>query len=597
MNVDEIVAALGEATDVQLSEALTAINAEGRAVPAENTPENVDKLEKLAAARKAVLGEQTRRAELASKGDAARSAFADADKDKGADKDATDKGTEGTEGESKNKDAAPAKEVPMNEPGAEPQEGTTGTADAPPAGTEGGDAVTASAKLGDIGKQRKDKAPASAALTVTGRTTALGNSPNFSAGQELTRKSLAESLSERWSSLRGTRSSGKHYVARVVTEFPEERTLRQDASFNENASKLEKVAELATKPEALTAAGGFCAPLENLYDIDVLGITARPIRDALSRFQVARGGIQYRPPMDALAMTAGLGIWTAEMDAAVGVVEGGTDIPDPVKTCAIVECPDLDTAVVEAIYLCLQFPNFTSRFDPEYVDANTRAALIAHARFAENNLLGKLLTGSKRLTAAKQVSAVRDVLVTIDKTVAYYRNRHRLDTMVPLRMILPRWVLDLFRADLCRGMGSAYDAQQLGIADATIVTWFRNRGVNVTFHLDGLDAQDLGAGGTSPEDIPAQNYANAAAGATVPGFIDKIDSVLFAEGDWLHLDGGTLDLGLVRDSSLNAINRYQTFVEDWEGVAFRGIESLRLVMEVQPTGMVAGTKDTSALVD
>jgi len=587
MNVEEIVAALGDATDAQLSEALTAINAEGRAVPAENTPENVDKLEKLADAKKAVLAEQARRAEFAAKADSARTAFADEPaKDKVEEK---VEEPEGTAGESKNTDAAATKEVPMNDPGAVPTE-------AAPETSTSGDAVTAAA-LGDIGKQRKDKAPASAALTVAGRTTALGNSPNFTAGQELTRTTLAEALSERWTSLRGTRSSGKHYVARVTTDYPEERVLRADASFNENAAKLQKVADLVTKPEALTAAGGFCAPLENLYDIDVLGITARPVRDALSRFQVSRGGIQYRPPMDALAMTAGLGIWTAEMDALVGVVETPTDDPDPVKTCAIIECPDLDTAVVEAIYLCLQFPNFTSRFDPEYVDANTRAALIAHARFAENNLLGKLLTGSKRLTAAKQVSAVRDVLVTIDKTVAYYRNRHRLDTMVPLRMILPRWVLDLFRADLTRGMGSAYDAQQLGIADATIVTWFRNRGVNVTFHLDGLDAQDLGAGGASPEDIPAQNYANAAAGTAVPGFIDKIDSVLFAEGDWLFLDGGTLDLGLVRDSSLNAINRYQTFVEDWEGVAFRGIESLRLVMEVQPTGMVAGTKDTSALVD
>jgi len=399
MNVEEIVAQLGEATDAQLSEALAAINAEGRAVPAENTPENVEKLEKLAAAKKAVLAEQTRRAELSAKADSARSAFAE-DKDKAPEGDKDNEGTEGTEGESKNKDAAPAKEVPMNDPGAEPKEGGTDVTD--PAGDGGGEgAVTAAAGLGTIGKQRKDGGKKTgAALTVIGKTVALGNSPNFTAGQELTRQGLAEALSERWTALRGTRSSGKHYVARVTTDYPEERVLRADASFNENAAKLQKVADQVTKPEALTAAGGFCAPLENLYDIDVLGITARPIRDALSRFQVSRGGIQYRPPMDALAMTSGLGIWTAEMDAAVGVVETPDDVPDPVKTCAIVECPDLDTAVVEAIYLCLQFPNFTSRFDPEYVDANTRAALIAHARFAENNLLGKLLTGSKRLTQA-----------------------------------------------------------------------------------------------------------------------------------------------------------------------------------------------------
>jgi hypothetical protein len=92
-------------------------------------------------------------------------------------------------------------------------------------------------------------------------------------------------------------------------------------------------------------------------------------------------------------------------------------------------------------------------------------------------------------------------------------------------------------------------------------------------------------------------YANAADGSVVPPFIDKIDSVLFAEGDWLFLDGGTLDLGLVRDSALNKINRYQTFVETWEGVSFQGIESLRLVMGVQPTGMAGGTLDLSSLVD
>lgn len=589
MNVEEIVAQLGEATDAQLSEALAAINAEGRAVPAENTPENVEKLQKLADAKSAVKAELAKRAELAAKADSARSAFAeDADKDKADAKADADKGDEGTAGESKNADAAATKEVPMNEPGAEPKDGGVDVTN--PQGNDGGDAVTASAGLGSIGKQRKDAAPKSAALTVTGRTTALSTTATVENGQELTRETLAVALAEKWQDVRGMRGDGKFRVARLTTEYPEERRLSENAAFGENAAKLEKVAELATKPEALTAAGGFCAPLENLYDIDVLGITARPIRDALSRFQVSRGGIQYRPPMDALAMTAGLGIWTAEMDAAVGVVETPSDVPDPVKTCAVVDCPDLEDAVVEAIYLCLQFPNFTSRFDPEWVRANTEAALIAHARFAENNLLGKLLTGSKRLTSAKALSAVRDVLVTIDKIVAYYRNRHRLDTMVPLRMILPRWVLDLFRADIARGMGSAYDATQLGIADATIVAWFRNRGVNVTFHLDGLGAD-------APNSVPAQVYANAAAGSAVPGFIDKIDSVLFAEGDWLFLDGGTLDLGLVRDSQLNAINRYQTFVEDWEGVAFRGIESLRVVMEVQPTGMVAGTMDTSGFVD
>jgi len=593
MDFAELIKRLGDATAEELSAALGEINRQGRAVPAENTQENLDKLQALKSAKDAVQGELSRRADLASKADAARSAFADepATDPAGAVPDPATPASapEGTPATKPSGDPNPA-----SAPAPVPTEGDTPEGGEPEGDNpEGGEGVTASAKLGAIGKQRKDAAPAKTALAVTGRAVALGGIPNFNAGVELDRKGLATALSEKWAAIRATGGSGREYVARIQHEYPAERQLLENATFGENAAKIEAV----TSPEAITAAGGFCAPLENLYEINTLGITARPVRDALSRFQVSRGGIQYRPPMDALAMTDGLGVWTAEMDAAVGVVETPSDLPDPVKTCAVIECPDLENAVVEAIYLCLQFPNFTARFDPEWVDANTRAALVAHARFAENRLLSKLLTGSKRVTSAKRVSAVRDVLVTIDKIVAYYRNVHRLDTMVPLRWIGPRWVLDLFRADLCRSMGSAYDPAMLGVADAAILTWFRNRGVLPTFHLDGLDAQDLGAGGASAEDVPAQHYTSLADGDPVPGFPDKIDSVLFAEGDWLFLDGGTLDLGLVRDSQLNSINRYQTFVEDWEGAAFNGIESLRVVIEAQPTGMVAGTLDLSSVTD
>jgi hypothetical protein len=593
VNIEDLIKRLADASAEELSAALGEINRQGRAVPPENTQENLDKLQALKTAKDTIKAELARRQELAAQSEAARAAFADeGDPTTGAVPDPATPASapEGTPSTQPSGEPNPASAPPPVEGDGE-SDGDD--ADGNSTGDSQGDGVTASAKLGSIGKQRKDAAPKSSALAVTGRAVALGGIPKFNAGVELDRKGLAVALSEKWAQIRATGGSGREYVARVLHEYPAERQLLDSAAFGENAAKIEAV----TSPEAITAAGGFCAPLENLYQINTLGVTSRPVRDALSRFQVSRGGIQYRPPMDALAMTNGLGVWTAEMDAAVGVVETPTDVPDPTKTCAVIECPDLENAVVEAIYLCLQFPNFTARFDPEWVEANTRAALVAHARFAENRLLSKLLTGSKRVTSAKRVSAIRDVLVTIDKIVAYYRNVHRLDTMVPLRWIGPRWVLDLFRADLCRSMGSAYDPAMLGVADAAILTWFRNRGVIPTFHLDGLDAVDLGAGGASPEDIPAQHYTSLADGDPVPGFPDKIDSVLYAEGDWLFLDGGTLDLGLVRDSQLNSINRYQTFVEDWEGVAFNGVESLRVVIEAQPTGMVAGTLDLSSVTD
>jgi hypothetical protein len=70
---------------------------------------------------------------------------------------------------------------------------------------------------------------------------------------------------------------------------------------------------------------------------------------------------------------------------------------------------------------------------------------------------------------------------------------------------------------------------------------------------------------------------------------------MFSEGTFLFLDGGTLDLGIVRDSSLNATNDYKMFVETFEAVAKVGIESLRITANLDVTGAVAGTVDPAGL--
>jgi hypothetical protein len=418
----------------------------------------------------------------------------------------------------------------------------------------------------------------------------------FATGSRVTEAQAVNAMLTRFESLASVRGTGKHAVLSVAANYPADRYLSSDSSAAANTAKINAAVTAGTQPEALTAAGGLCAPLQNLYDIEVLGVTQRPIRDsAMTRFGVDRGGMQWRPAMSSADLTEGFGIWTVTDDEDNDDPEN----PDPAKACAVVECPGLEDAIVYSTYMCLQYPNFTARFDAEWVAATTRRTEIAWARYAENQLLQRMLLASKPLTSPSAVSATRDVLVTLDKTIAYLRNRHRLNDMLPLRWVAPRWVLELFRADLTRGFAGDLDA--LSVADATIMQWFRNRGVNVTWHLDGLAATtlDIAPPGAGAEDIviPAQNYVNAAAGSVVPPFKDKIDSLLYPEGDFLFLDGGGMDLGLVRDSRLNRVNRYQQFKENWEGVAFNGVESLRLVMSVQPSGAVVGTLDPAAPAD
>jgi hypothetical protein len=66
---------------------------------------------------------------------------------------------------------------------------------------------------------------------------------------------------------------------------------------------------------------------------------------------------------------------------------------------------------------------------------------------------------------------------------------------------------------------------------------------------------------------------------------------LFPPGSWLFLDGGELDLGIVRDSTLSATNDFESFAETWEAAAFVGSESLAVTSTVCPS--VRGRRRTT----
>ena len=76
-------------------------------------------------------------------------------------------------------------------------------------------------------------------------------------------------------------------------------------------------------------------------------------------------------------------------------------------------------------------------------------------------------------------------------------------------------------------------------------------------------------------------------------FADTFVWYIFAEGTFLFLDGGTLDLGIIRDSSLVGTNDYKMFVETFEGVAKVGVESLKVTSTIAVNGVAAALRDTT----
>ena len=180
--------------------------------------------------------------------------------------------------------------------------------------------------------------------------------------------------------LRRFRHSGSQRtgVASIHACYDEARQLGQDAGTN--SARIAAV----TDPDALVAAGGLCAPVGNVYEVEAVGTEDRPLRDALAGFQVTRGGIQFQAPPTLAAVAGGVGVWTLANDEAAAT-EGG-----PTKAIVEVPCGSFATVNVSAITARASFGTLMDRYSPEWVAAFLGTMRVAHARLAEQTLIAAM---------------------------------------------------------------------------------------------------------------------------------------------------------------------------------------------------------------
>jgi hypothetical protein len=420
--------------------------------------------------------------------------------------------------------------------------------------------VTAAANADLTPEVPADRRPVTQVSAAPVAITAGADIPGYSAGSALEdMTSVASAMEKRIHALRRVNGGDgeQHIVASITTSFPEDRTLTTDAESN--WAKINNV----TSPEAIVAAGGHVAPFEARYDIFGFGTTGRPVRDALPRFQADRGGIRFITPPVLSDYADAVGVWTAANDAAT--------TPNPAaKASLTVTAAGENTVATDAVTLQLQFGNLATRAYPELIARHNELGLIQHAREAEQNLLAKIASASTAVTTSSLIGFGRDFLVQVGRAAAAYRSRHRLEADAPLRVIIPSWVKDAMAADLALAMPGDSTLNAYSEIDG----YLSARGVVVSYSLD-------------------QNVYGSQGVAALLEFADSFTWYLFAEGTFLFLDGGTLDLGIIRDSSLVGTNDYKMFVETFEGIAKVGIEGLAITSTISVNGVAAALRDTT----
>lgn len=393
--------------------------------------------------------------------------------------------------------------------------------------------------------------------------TASANATGVTAGAPIrNERDLADAFMSAWNSSQAF--TGPAQKVRVLSMgggpeavYGRDRMLGRDPGEN-----MQRIARVQQARQGLVASGGNPAPEENRYDIPVVGSEARPVRDSfLTRFGVTRGGINVIAPPR-----------LADVSAANTVHTDVNDIAGATKSYATVTAGVEATKLVDAIVKRVRFGEFQDRYLPELIASWVQLASVSNARLAEETLIALIADEGRNVSAGDDVrSATRDILSQLDRLVIAVRSRERLGTNFPFDVLLPDWVYGLIRVDLSRqapGAGTVND-ETLAIADVTIDRFFSARNLNVTWSPDMQEFGEQGVG-------------------AIQGFPDTVVGHVAPSGGHLFLDGGSLNLGIVRDSTLNDTNDIEMFAETFEQhIYHHQVPAYQITMDVVPSGITA----------
>ncbi len=395
--------------------------------------------------------------------------------------------------------------------------------------------------------------------------TASVDIPGVAHGGELpTLASLADVVGRKAKSMPVTSGAPNHQlVASIRNDFSH--TL-DDRSSPAHVRDLVSFLTSPDKQAALVAGGGWCAPSETRYDFFNIACESGMID--LPTFGVTRGGISF-PVSPSLADALGSGafagfatefsntsqpwLWTEADDIAAAT-------GSPTKPCIRVPCPDFDEERLEAYGYCLTAGNLTDDAYPEATQNMLQLLMAAHAHVINARLIALMLLQSSSVVtvsggAATDAAAPR-IYNAVGLAAADYRARYGMCIEDVLEVVLPYWVRDVIQADLAWKAGV-----ELGdIPLSAINNYFTSRNVAVQWVNDW---QVRGA----------SQFGNATAMTAWP---TTADFLVYAAGTFLHGNGMSLDLGVIRDSVLNETNDHTAaWSEEAHLVARVGHESRR----------------------
>lgn len=422
-------------------------------------------------------------------------------------------------------------------------------------------------------------------------------------GEEVTVKDVTRAVLASFKAY-GSAGGGGQSAKRAIAQFTRERPDESRFELTKTESDYDTVKELIREGRlsggslltawknsvdagaSLTAAAGWCAPSENLYDLCSLwsmdGILDLPTATA------RRGGFNYVQSQPT---------W-ATLDAATNftILTEAQVIADTPKNCAEIPCPTFTDTRLDVAVTCITGSFLQSAGYPEMVETWVDGTLTNHAHKLNENIIGRIttfagaatvipaqgvVTGAGAAGLGADTSVTASVLSAVDLAATDMRYRDRMSFNQTFEVILPMWILTQMRADIIRKNG--WDASNAAVVDSQIVQWFSVRNIRPQFVYD---YQDFYAGGTGPGD-PAEPAT--ALPTTVNFLIFPAGAVVLARQDVVTLSN-------VYDSTNLAQNLYtRLFTEEGFNLLFPCGPVRQYTAQACPSGATAAQAYTGCI--
>jgi hypothetical protein len=454
---------------------------------------------------------------------------------------------------------------------------------------EGFGAQTGGRRVASLSAVR-ELAPAPKIPEAAMAVTASVDIPGVAAGQALpSMESLGEAFQAKAKAIPVTqhgKGAPRHLVASVKNQF--DHTIDERTNPAQVEELWRSMTEAPGKQDTLVAGGGWCAPSQIMYDFFNISAPPTGMID-LPTVGVSRGGIRF-PVSPAIGdvffqnagsnPASGFGgfafafgnstdpwLWTESDDQLT--VTGSVN-----KPTLRVPCPTFSETRLECYGISLTAGNLTDDAYPESTQNFIRLLRNAYAHAINARLISLMDTaagGATTIGAITTDPAAPRIFNAVELAAVDYRERFAMASDAVLEVVMPRWIRSVIRADLAYKTG--IDSPEMyAIADGVIDSFFSARGVRVQWVND--------------YQVRSTAFGQAAAATTWP---TTVNFLLYAAGTFLHGTGLQLDLGVIRDSVLNAENDFSAlWAEECHLISMVGHAARKYTVAFQVNGASGG---------